>query len=419
VAAALDGAGPPVLPVPVGNRAETAAVLAMARLDAPLGEADGLDEAQAGDVVLVVPTSGSTGPPKGALLTRAALTHSHAAASERLGGPGRWLLALPTTHVAGLQVVVRALLAGHPPAVVDRSGTFLPDRFAAATRALLATRTGPGTGSGPAYTSLVPTQLARLLDAGGEAVDALRAFTAVLVGAAASPPALLARAADAGVHVVTTYGMTETCGGCVYDGLPLSGVHVAVGAERTGAGRIRLGGPVVFAGYRARPELTALARSVDQQGVAWHLSRDVGRWDPTTGQLTVLGRVDDVITTGGEHVTPRLVEDARTQLPEIAEAAVVGVPDDVWGERVVALVVPTDPARPPTLGQVRACLTGTLPDPARPTALATLPQLPLLASGKPDRARLRALAVEVTRPSGQPPRAPDQVDSTSGTRMPG
>ena len=144
------------------------------------------------------------------------------ATAARLGGPGRWLLALPADHVAGVQVVVRALLAGAAPVVQDLRGGFRPDGFAAATA-----RLGPGR----RYTSLVPTQLLRLLDAGGSALEALRGYDAVLVGGAALDAGLRARAEAAGVRIVTTYGMTETAGGCVYDGLPLGGVRVRMDAD--------------------------------------------------------------------------------------------------------------------------------------------------------------------------------------------
>jgi O-succinylbenzoic acid--CoA ligase len=170
-----------------------------------------------GDGVLVG-TSGSTGRPRLVVLPATALRASADATAARLGGPGRWLLALPADHVAGVQVVVRALLAGAAPVVQDLQGGFRPDGFAAATARL---------GLGRRYTSLVPTQLLRLLDAGGAALEALRGYDAVLVGGAALDARFRARADAAGVRIVTTYGMTETAGGCVYDGLPLSGCESA------------------------------------------------------------------------------------------------------------------------------------------------------------------------------------------------
>jgi O-succinylbenzoic acid--CoA ligase len=311
------------------------------------------------DVCLVVPTSGSTGEPKGALLSAAALTASATATSARLGGDGRWLLALPPTHIAGLQVLIRSLLAGTTPVV-------LGDDFAAATEAL---------GSGRRYTSLVPTQLRRLLDS--DASAALTSYDAVLVGGAAAPEALVARAREAGVRVVTTYGMSETSGGCVYDGEPLDGVRVDV----TG-GVIRLGGPVLASGYRLRPDLTAAAFAD-----GWFTTNDLG--ELRGGRLTVIGRADDVVVTGGEKVAPAAVEAALSTHPAVAEAVVVGVPDDEWGQRVVAVVRLVPGARL-ALDEAREHVAAVLPRAAAPRELRVVDALPLLASGKPDRAALAA-----------------------------
>ena len=193
---------------------------------------------------VLVATSGSTGRPRLVVLPPAALRASAEATAARLGGPGRWLLALPADHVAGVQVVVRALLAGAAPVVQDLRDGFRPDGFAAATA-----RLGPGR----RYTSLVPTQLLRLLDAGGAALDALLGYDAVLVGGAALDAGLRARAEAAGVRVVATYGMTETAGGCVYDGVPLDGVRIRLDGPATGR-------PIVSAARRWRPATSTTRR---------------------------------------------------------------------------------------------------------------------------------------------------------------
>jgi o-succinylbenzoate---CoA ligase len=371
LAAALDGSGPALVPVPQGPAG------------GPVAEMAQLNEPVENGVALVVPTSGSTGIPKGALLSATALRASGTATSERIGGPGRWLLALPVTHIAGLQVLLRSILAGTRPVVQDLASGFDPAAFVDATS---------GLGDGDRrYTSLVPTQLARLLDAGGKPVRALQSFDAVLLGGAAAPPALLHRAERAGVRVLTTYGMSETSGGCVYDGVPLDGVRVRLDggedAVGNGAGRIRLGGDVTFAGYRLRPDLTREAL-VEEGNLRWHLTRDLGRW--TDGRLEVLGRVDDLIVTGAEKVAPLAVEAALTALDPVRDAAVIGAPDPEWGQRVAAVVVPADPDRPPTLDQLRAALRDRLPAYALPRQLRLVDALPLLASGKPDRGALRA-----------------------------
>ena len=344
LATALDG-GPAVVP-----QVEPA-VLAALQPDEPL-EHD--------DVALVVPTSGSTGEPKGVLLTADNLRSSALATAQRLGGSGQWLLAIPPTRVGGLQVLVRSLLAGTTPVVLP-PGPFGAAAFAEATARL----TGPRR-----YVSLVPTQLRRLLADPG----ALRAYDAVLLGGAAAAPSLLAQARDAGVRVVTTYGMSETSGGCVYDGVPLDGVRVAVEG-----GRVRLGGPVVARGYRLRPDLTAAAFDGDL-----FTTSDLGRLDG--GVLTVLGRADDVVVTGGENVAPLAVEGALESHPSVVEAAVTGVPDEEWGSRVVALVVLRAPL---TLADAREHVAAALPRAWAPRELREVEALPLLASGKLDRAALR------------------------------
>ena len=346
LAAALDG-GPPVVP------AVDAQVLAALRPDEPL-EHD--------DVVLVVPTSGSTGEPKGVLLTADNLRSSAVATATRLGGPGQWLLAIPPTRVGGLQVLVRSLLAGTTPVVLP-PGPFEAAAFAEAAARLTGRRR---------CVSLVPTQLRRLLTADG--LDALRAYDAVLLGGAAAPPALLAQVRDAGARVVTTYGMSETSGGCVYDGVPLDGVRVSVED-----GRVRLAGRVVARGYRLRPDLTAAAFAGDV-----FTTSDLGRLDG--GVLTVLGRADDVVVSGGVGVAPLAVEAALESHPSVVEAAVTGVPDDEWGSRVVALVVLRAPL---TLAQARDHVAATLPRSWAPRDVREVAALPLLASGKLDRAALR------------------------------
>jgi len=182
--------------------------------------------------------------------------------------------------------------------------------------------------------------------------------------------------------VVTTYGMSETCGGCVYDGVPLDGVRVASGPD----GRIRVAGPVLFSRYRLAPEPTAAA--LDD---GWFVTSDLGGPGPD-GRLVVRGRADDVINTGGEKVVAAEVEHELRRCAGVRDAVVVGVPDARWGERVTAVIVAADPAAPPSLAALRSGVRERLPRHAAPQAVLVVAELPMLASGKPDRQRLRELA---------------------------
>lgn len=363
LALALEG-GHPVAPYAAGSPPPDLSRHALA--DLPEG------------LAVVVGTSGSTGTPKRAMLTTANLRSSIGATASRLGGHGQWLLTVPGHHVAGLQVLLRSVVAGTIPQVMDLAAGFTPASWTASIDAM-------PTGEGPTYVSVVPTQLTRLL-ADASATRRLARFTTVLVGGAATHPGLLVHAADAGVRAVTTYGMSETAGGCVYSGLPLEGVGVHLDADR----RIHLSGPVVAAGYLGDPGLTAQAFPTP----GTFRTDDVGHVGPD-GVLHVEGRLDDLITTGGLKVSPRLVEEAVASLPGIREAVAVGVPDLEWGERIAVLVVP-DPGRPATeVGGLRDRLRGILADHALPRAVREVDAIPTRGPGKPDRAAIRALFTDV------------------------
>jgi o-succinylbenzoate---CoA ligase len=375
--AALDGTGPALLPVDPRLPADQARALLQTLRPATLETHEGTQRLDPGDspavapgTAVVIATSGSTGEPKGVELSTAALRHSARASLDRIGAqPGEaWLSCLPPSHISGLQVFVRSLLSGVPPLVLER--------LDAESAALLARGADP-----PGYVSLVPTQVRHLLDEPGGR-DALAGFRAILLGGAAVPAGLRAEAAAAGARVITTYGMSETCGGCVYDGEPLDGVSARIGPD----GRIRLAGPVLFSGYRGRPDLTAAA--LDD---GWFVTSDVGEVDGA-GRLTVRGRADGMINTGGEKVSADEVASVLEDCPGVREAVVVGRPDPEWGELVTAIVVPADPAAPPGLDVLRGFARGRLPDYAAPRAVVVVPAVPLLSSGKPDLRALRLLA---------------------------
>lgn len=372
--------GPALLPVPADDPVRSRILVDSQRPGDPIDDR----------TALVVSTSGSTGTPKGAMLSAAALAASAESTDTVLGGPGRWLLALPAHHIAGLQVILRSLRAGHEPVVMDVTRGFdpasLPDAVAAC-RAGAGTGTGgPATGGGSprAYTSLVPGQLAKVLDDGPpDAVAALAELDAVLLGGAAAAPELLARAAGAGIRVVRTYGMSETAGGCVYDGAPLPGVTVEVDDDE---GRVWLAGPQLASGYRNAPDHPAFARA------GWFRTDDAGTLDPGGG-LRILGRLDEALSVGGLTLLPQTVEDALRTHPAVVDVVVVGIPDERLGTRPVAAVTLRSPASPDAL---RAHVAASLGAHSAPATVAVLDALPTLPGGKVDRRGVAAGVIDGT-----------------------
>lgn len=363
----------------------------------PDGERHGLEggrPVEDGDAV-VIATSGTTGQPKGVVLTHAAVAASARATSARLGvdpACDRWLACLPLAHVGGLSVVTRAVLTGTPLVVHPR---FDPDHVVAAAagpepatlvslvpRSLVTRPPGtrppgtgspgtgaPGTGSpgtkSPGTGS--PGTYGTKRSAPSRRVDP-SLFRRVLVGGAAPPAGLAA-------NVVSTYGMTETGSGVVYDGLPLEGVEVALGP----AGVIRLRGPMLCRAYRDG------SPAVDSDG--WLTTGDVGSFEE--GRLVVRGRSGELIVTGGENVWPVPVEEVILGHPGVADVAVAGLPDEEWGERVVAFVVPAGQGRmPPTLEELRGMVKERLGPWAAPRQLVLLESLGRTGLGKVRRSAL-------------------------------
>lgn len=382
---ALAGVGSALAPVPAGPAGYVARVLAAVRPDddgAPL-ETD--------DVAVVVTTSGSMGEPRGVLVSGAALIASAKATDRRLGGPARWVLALPVHHIAGLQVLVRSHLSGIPVVPLDSvggAGRFAAAEFANATRAARAMADVDGA---PLRTALVPTQLARILELGNAARNCLSAYDTVLLGGAAAPAGLVSRATEAGAQIVATYGMTETCGGCVYDGFPLAGAAVNISEpDDNGVGRIELLGPMVASGYRLRPDLTAAGFG---RGV--HYTSDLGRLDGAD-RLVVTGRIDDVVQVGGIGVSIAAVEAAVQSHPAVVEAAVVAIPADELGSAITAFVVVNrveanrlDESTDALGKQIMNRAANQLGAEARPRRVVILDSLPNLPTGKIDRDQLR------------------------------
>lgn len=338
----------------------------------------------------VIATSGSSGIPKRVVLSAEALRASAEATAGRIGS-GRWLLALPAGYVAGLQVLVRSVLAGTEPVALE--GRFSPQAFAAATLSMLRPVAGAGSAIPELYTSLVPAQIATLLDAADDTAvrAALGAYRAILVGGQALPQALRDRAADLGARLVRTYGSTETSGGCVYDGVPLDTVAV-----RVVEGELRIAGPQLADGYLDDEVLTERTFVRDEHGMRWYRTGDLGLVHD--GIVRVQGRADNVIVSGGINISLDLVERVVRQVPGLHQAVVVGVDDERWGEASVIVVARGEALRrseSDQLVQARDAVEAELGKHARPARLILVDELMTLASGKPDREAIRAAVADL------------------------
>jgi O-succinylbenzoic acid--CoA ligase len=382
--AALTGDGPAVLP-----RAAVAAPAAAADADAVASTAAVRRALPAPDrvaqnIALVIETSGSTGVPKRVALSTDALLASAAAsagalagrAGKQISGQGQWLLCLPAHYVAGSNVLVRSIAAGTEPVVMP-SGRFDPVVFRDTALAM--------TGD-ERYVSLVPVQLARLVDAAAadaSLLDILRRFDRILVGGQSLRPELRERAVELGLNVTRTYGSSETGGGCVYDGMPIGPVRA-----RAVDGALELAGPVLAEGYLGDPERTAAAFH-EADGIRWYRTGDLGTV-ADDGRVTVLGRADNVIISGGEKVLLDAVERCVRELAGMADAVVVAADSAEWGQVPVVVVAA---GATPELAEIREHVASALGRAAAPARLVAVERMPLLASGKPDRVALRRLAV--------------------------
>lgn len=325
------------------------------------------------DVALIISTSGSEGKPRAVLLGKAQLDAAAVASNARLPlAPGDlWLNCLPLYHVGGQSILWRCARAG--------AGVRLHDNFDAASVA-------SDLASLPvSHISLVPAMLARLLDLGTRPPPTLRV---TLIGGAALSRPLYEKATAAGWPLYPSYGMSETAAQCAtfdpadgpwHEGLvgqPMPGHEICIGND----GRIRIRGPQVMLGY---------LDGSGPDGDGWLLTGDLGEID-ANGNLTVLGRADDMLISGGRNVHPQEIESCLAACPGVEDIAVTGLPDPVWGDLIVALVV--GPVAPENL---LAHARAHLPSAALPRQIRHLAHLPRNATGKLERAALRRLAAEL------------------------
>lgn len=326
-------------------------------------EAHTLPDEVGAPVALIVESSGSSGVPKRIEVELEPLLASSRASLDALGGPGQWLLALPVNFIAGIQVLVRSILSETQPVMLNTSVGFTAEGFARAASLMTGSRK---------YSSVVPAQLNRLAAAANDefVLAQLRGFDAILVGGQAPDAAALEKLRALGVSLIVAYGMTETCGGCVYDGVPLAGVNVALSPD----GHISIGGETL-ANSSFRPLL---------------VTSDLGQLD-ANGRLTVLGRTDRVFNSGGLKLSLDAVEDWARSQPGVSDAAAVATETSEFGQTFVCFFEGAS-----SVAIEREAAVRSLGKAASGARWLQIAQLPRLQNSKPNLQALQKMAAELS-----------------------
>jgi O-succinylbenzoic acid--CoA ligase len=380
---ALDGTGPAIAPI----AASPEFIVTQAR--EALHPDNPAYPLESNDIAIVIATSGSTGTPRGVLLSQQALAASAAAFGNRFGTNNRWVVSVPAHRIAGIMVLVRSWFHNSPFEIdpsVGGARTFQAAAFAATTMRAVRESNSDGRSL---MVSLVPTQIARLLESGSVGIEALQSYDLVLSGAAATPQPMLNKLRELGIKVSVSYGMTETCGGCVFDGRPLDGVNISLSTkDDIEPGRVTISGSVAASGYRLRPDLDAVSFISGQ--IQTH---DVGKLD-SSGLLHILGRLDDVVTVGGVNVALSAVESLIRHHPAIEDVAVIDLQDELWGSIPIAYVVTRNHISDTSnlVAELQSTIRDQVGRAAVPRTVQFVASLPMLDSGKIDRISLRMQA---------------------------
>jgi o-succinylbenzoate---CoA ligase len=361
-----------------GLASNQAVFITAPEVNGKMPETFGLPEEVENGIGLIVETSGSSGKPKRVTLSREAILSSANAAQMRLGGPGQWLLALPINFVAGANVLIRSLVADTQPVLMNTSVPFTAEAFARSASLMTGARR---------YTSLVPTQLARLAAAVDDPFSPsgkndfllaqLRKFDAILVGGQAPQDEVVTALKDLGVNIVITYGMTETCGGCVYDGVALDGVQIDLVGSR-----IEISGKVLASEIADDSGVQAIGEKF--------ITNDLGEFDEA-GRLHVLGRIDRVIVSGGLKISLDRVEELARAVPGVAELAATAIADQEWGQRVGVVYL----GSPEVADEIALALANDLGPAGKPIRVVRTDGVPKLPSGKHDLQAIKRLFEEL------------------------
>ena len=345
---------PAVLPLPANNNHLSYLLASNLRAEEKIDD----------DIAVVIPTSGTTGKPKGAMLTADSLKASAEASHAYLGGKGQWLLALPICHIAGLQVMIRSIISSTIPVILPVD--FKPYTLISAINSLTGNRR---------YASMVAVQLHKTLH-NVDAVSALASLNAVLIGGGPISNKLMERASSLGINIIHTYGMSETSGGCIYNGTALNGVSLRIENSR-----VLIGGPLVAKGYRNAINSNPFIST------NWFCSNDLGIIE-NTGKLRIIGRADESINTGGLTIVPQLVESVINTHPSINACVVFGIPDKYLGERVAVAILLTPRTPIPKIDEIQKYVTKTLDITATPREMYIVKKLPYNSLGKINRSSL-------------------------------
>lgn len=346
--------------------------VALVSPDADLSVLDPSAPLHTDEPTLLLLTSGSTGKPRAVEIPVSALAESAAASAVHFGNQAVWLTALPTTSMGGLNTLVRSALAGTAPVIWDGVGGVQSFSAHDITPFIEATRVGATKQKLAAAASFVPTQLHRMLQ-NLETTTALAALDYVLIGGGALSEDDAAIANAAGIRIVRTYGATETCGGCVYDGIPLEEVEIEIDES----GRIRVFGPMLAHSYRDGEVIAA---------DGW-LSSDIG--EITNGRLHVLGRIDDQVKVGGQLVNLLTLTQQAKNITDVADAFAVAIDSSEYG--FVPVVVYSGIAKENSVAEILRSDIGRVP-----LKVVAMESIPFLENGKPDRQAIKTFLKELS-----------------------
>jgi O-succinylbenzoic acid--CoA ligase len=321
------------------------------------------------DSGLIVCTSGTTGNPKAVEISSEALINAATKTNEKFNEPADWILAINPAFIGGLMVLARAIISNQNWIYgLDESDKFNPDLFVAKALEVISKNR-------KVRTSLVNAQLSTLVSQGH--LDTLRKFDALLIGGGQISKSLYEELKNEGVNLIRTYGMTETCGGVVWDGFALNNVLIRIDhPSNDGVGQIAIKSDSNATCYHGNSlEINKLNDSTFNEG--WVFTKDLGI--VKNGELKVIGRNDDIVVSGGNNISLHAIENVIKDQIGIEDAVVFSIPDEKWGVVVAAVIVGTC-----DISVIQNSIEHELGKAAVPRIIKNSQEIPLLPNGKVD-----------------------------------